>query len=146
MKTATQTATFYTHVADINSFVCRLLRTVYDKQTGIAVRCNSEEQCQTLNQQLWTFNHNTFLAHNIWQDNLSTISPIVLIPPQANAAHCPINTVLNLSLQPCLETNIIRVLEIIGNDETSLSQARQRFRIYKDAKFTLEHYSMLNKA
>ena len=138
----TQTVSFYTHISDIPTFICRLLRTVYDKHTDIAVRCATIEQCQWLSQQLWAFDSNSFLVHEIWADNPNSTAPIVLFSPNDNPTQCSITTVLNLSEQPCLEPNLTRVVEIVGADETALANARQRFRLYKDAGFVIDHKKM----
>ena len=138
----TQTVSFYTHISDIPTFICRLLRTVYDKHTDIAVRCATSDQCQWLDQALWAFDSNSFLVHEIWADNPNSTAPIVLFSPNDNPTQCPITTVLNLSEQPCLESNLTRVVEIVGADETALANARQRFRLYKDAGFVIDHKKM----
>ncbi|MBO7381191.1 MAG: DNA polymerase III subunit chi [Neisseriaceae bacterium] len=137
-----QTVSFYTHISDIPSFICRLLRTVYDKHTDIAVRCATLEQCQWLDQQLWLFDANSFLAHDVWADNPNSTAPIVLFSPNDDTTPCRITTVLNLSEQPCLEPYLTRVVEIVSNDETALANARQRFRLYKDAGFVIDHKKM----
>ena len=138
----TQTVSFYTHISDIPTFICRLLRTVYDKHTDIAVRCATSDQCQWLDQALWAFDSNSFLVHEIWADNPNSTAPIVLFSPNDNPTQCSITTVLNLSEQPCLESNLTRVVEIVGADETALANARQRFRLYKDAGFVIDHKKM----
>ncbi|MBR0129269.1 MAG: DNA polymerase III subunit chi [Neisseriaceae bacterium] len=137
-----QTVSFYTHISDIPLFICRLLRTVYDKHTDIAVRCATVEQCLWLNQQLWVFDANSFLAHELWADNPACTAPIVLFSPDDDFAQCEIATVLNLSAQPCLMPHFTRVVEIVGADESSLAAARQRFRLYKDAGFVIDHKKM----
>ena len=137
-----QTVSFYTHISDIPSFICRLLRTVYDKHTDIAVRCATPEECQWLDQQLWAFDDNSFLAHDVWADNPNSTAPIVLFSPNDDTTPRHITTVLNLSEQPCLEAHLTRVVEIVGNDETALANARQRFRLYKDAGFVIDHKKM----
>ena len=137
-----QTATFYTHISDIPQFICKLLRTVYDKHTDIAVRCATNEQCQWLNQQLWSFDGNTFLAHDCYANQPFSTAPIVLFSPEDDFSQCLFETVLNLSPQACLDARFTRVLEIVGDDETALSSARQRFRLYKDAGFALDHKKM----
>lgn len=138
----TQTVSFYTHISDIPLFICRLLRTVYDKRTDIAVRCATAEQYRCLDQQLWAFESNSFLAHERWANNNRTNAPIVLFSPNDDFAQCRIATVLNLSSQPCLAPHLTRVLEIVGADETALTLARQSFRRYKDAGFIIDHKKM----
>lgn len=137
-----QTASFYTHISDIPSFICRLLRTVYDKHTDIAVRCATLEQCQWLDQQLWAFDSNSFLAHELWADNPNSTAPIILFSPNDDFSQCPFATVLNLSTEACLDNRFTRIVEIVGADETALAAARQRFRLYKDAGFVLDHKKM----
>ena len=138
----TPVVTFYTHITDINRFVCRLLQTVYDKQIPIAVRCATDEQAHMFDTQLWDFDDNSFLAHEFWTGTQHITAPIVIITPKQVANQCPIKTVLNLSPLPCLESHIPRVLEIISTDENELAQARNRFRIYRDAGFQLEHHKI----
>ena len=135
-----RTATFYTHVANIESFVCRLIRTVYDSHTPICISCHDIAQMESLDRQLWTNIADSFLAHDILQ-NENNHAPILLSADDLTCYQYP--TVLNLADRPCIsDINVTRVLEIVGSSEIALAAARNRFRIYKDAGFKLEHHKM----
>lgn len=137
-----RTATFYTHVANIEDFVCRLIRTVYDSHTPICICCRNEEQMTLLDQKLWINIADSFLAHDILQDK-DTHASIVLLVAEQNFNQYPYPTVLNLADKPCIDdVQVTRVLEIVGSSDIALAAARNRFRIYRDSGFKLEHHKM----
>lgn len=137
-------ATFYTHINRPLQFACSLVKTIVKREQKVLVWVEHQETLAILDQMLWTFEVDSFLAHDVWRTDeaLPMTSDIILatgskLPSQA----LPI--VLNLSSQYWhSHADVNRVLELIGADESELSLARERFRQYKHADFEIEHHNM----
>ncbi|MBO7080575.1 MAG: DNA polymerase III subunit chi [Neisseriaceae bacterium] len=138
-------ATFYTHVAHRENFICQLARRVY-MEKNLIIRCENHEQVHQLDELLWSQEPNSFPAHDVWQGGeFPENTPIVLMCGEIHQTlSSKFSVVLNLHEEPCLQ-NIQRVLEIIGTSEEELQSARVRFKAYRDAGFELEHHSMKGK-
>ena len=144
------TVTFYTHVADLETFACRLAKRAVEAGCRVLAWGGSAEQLATLDRQLWAFEAESFLPHEIWfeghpypQDAAAVLACGNRLPPLPEGT-----VVLNLTddfwhtAQPLPQ----RVLEIVGNSPDELAGARERFRAYRDAGFTVEHHDMQGKA
>ena len=59
------TVTFYTHVADLETFACRLAKRAVEAGCRVLVWCGGAEQLATLDRQLWAFEAESFLPHEI---------------------------------------------------------------------------------
>lgn len=133
-------ATFYTHVADVPQFVCRLARTVLEKEEKLMILLPAE-QTEDFSRLLWSYSGNSFLAHEIYS-GAEPFAPIVLAAElPAYQPRLPDN-LLNLQEESQADKKFPRVLEIVGGTEEALAAARTRFRDYLAAGYTLEHYKI----
>ncbi|MGO3858796.1 DNA polymerase III subunit chi [Neisseriaceae bacterium CLB008] len=140
--------TFYTHVNNRLSFVFKLVKTVYDKGEPLLVWLPDDALLQQLDHQLWSLVPESFLPHELVsaleEDAGGELAPILLGAEMAlpNRADFP-QVILNLSEAYVHEVpHYQRVLEIVGPDEDDLVAARDRFRAYREAGFTIEHHNM----
>ncbi|OAM35794.1 DNA polymerase III subunit chi [Eikenella sp. NML080894] len=144
------TVTFYTHVADLEIFACRLAKRAVEAGCRVLVWGSSAEQLATLDRQLWAFEAESFLPHEIWLPETSCpAEPLILLAEgeilPAVGSHM---VVLNLSagLWSDAPNTPERVLEIVGHSETQLATARRRFAAYRSGGFKIEHHNMQGKA
>ncbi|MBP6344430.1 MAG: DNA polymerase III subunit chi [Neisseriaceae bacterium] len=140
--------TFYTHVNNRLSFVFKLVKTVYDKGEPLLVWLPDDALLQQLDHQLWSLVPESFLPHELVsaleEDAGGELAPILLGAEMAlpNRSDFP-QVILNLSEAYVHEVpHYQRVLEIVGPDEDDLVAARDRFRAYREAGFTIEHHNM----
>lgn len=141
--------TFYTHVADTASFVCRLAAKAVSASEPVLLWTDDEEEMMRLDRDLWANPPESFLPHEICLPDagLPQDVPLVLacgssLPPKS------LPVVLNLSQQfwcRAAETPQ-RVLEIVGSSPEDLAAARERFKAYRAGGFAIEHYDMSDKA
>lgn len=129
------TVTFHFNVAQPVPHLCRLLRQV--AQTGLTawVRLPTDEM-EALDQALWTFSQEDFLAHARVGSPEAAFSPIVLSdgPAPARAIQVLVNALPGPVGDPGHHE---RVVEIVGLGEDDRVQARQRWRQYVQAGHTL---------
>ena len=145
------TVTFYTHVADLETFACRLAKRAVEAGCRVLAWGGSAEQLATLDRQLWAFEAESFLPHEIWlpeETPCPAEPPILLAEGEALPVAESSLVVLNLSadLWSDAPNTPERVLEIVGRSEPQLAAARRRFAAYRNGGFKIEHHNMQGKA
>jgi DNA polymerase-3 subunit chi len=123
-------------------FACRLAEKAVEQ--GLKVFMSTpEEEMARLDDLLWTYSDRSFLPHEI----ASTASPSherisVLIgngsPPSTHAG-----LLINLSnVVPTAFETTERLAEVVGNDNELKSQARERFKFYRDKGLTIDSHNV----
>lgn len=141
------TTTFYTHLNDLTGFACRLTQKVYKSGQNVLVWLTDEEHLHQFDQTLWSFEASSFVPHEICLSGqpLPSIPHRVLLAcgiklPSINADIVVINLAdiywCNAPQPPQ------RILELVSADVDDLALARQRFRTYRKAGYTIEHHDM----
>jgi DNA polymerase-3 subunit chi len=114
-------------------FACKLIEKAYNTGRFCYVLLDTIEQCQRLDDMLWTFRAGSFIPHQIFNGVPPEINEQILIGTE-NAPENWQNVVFNLSSQmPQNWQNAARVLEILDNNEATKAAGRERYRIYKNA-------------
>lgn len=117
-----------------NLFACKLIEKAYNTGKFCYVLLDSSDQCQRLDDMLWTFRAGSFIPHQLFfNGNLPEIIEQVLIGT-ANAPANWQNVIFNLSSKiPDNWQAGGRVLEILDNNDTTKAAGRERYRIYKNS-------------
>ncbi len=114
-------------------FACRLIEKAYNTGKFCYVLLDNLEQCQRLDDMLWTFRAGSFIPHQIFTGTPPEITSQVLIGME-NAPTDWQNVVFNLSSQlPQVWQQTARILEILDNSETTKVAGRERYRAYQQA-------------
>lgn len=114
-------------------FACKLIEKAYNSGKFCYVLLDSFEQCQRLDDMLWTFRAGSFIPHQLFTGGEPEIKTQVLIGVE-NAPVNWQNVIFNLSSSlPQNWQNATRVLEILDNNETTKAAGRERYRAYKNA-------------
>lgn len=114
-------------------FACKLVEKACNTGKFCYVLLDSFEQCQRLDDMLWTFRAGSFIPHQLFNGTPPDITSQVLIGT-LNAPADWQNVVFNLSSQmPESWQNARRILEILDNNEETKIAGRERYRIYKQA-------------
>jgi len=118
-------------------FACRLIEKAYRNNQFCYVLLDSPEECQRLDDMLWTFRAGSFIPHQIFTDTFPEMTLQVLLGT-VNAPQGWQNVVVNLSSKlPHRWQDVTRVLEIVDNREASKIIGRQRHTAYKQAGATI---------
>lgn len=113
-------------------FACKLIEKAYHNGKFCYVLLDTFEQCQRLDDMLWTFRSGSFVPHQLFNGVSPEITSQVLIGT-LNAPTDWQNVVFNLSSQlPQTWQQAERVLEILDNNETTKAAGRERYRAYKN--------------
>ena len=124
-------------------FACKLIEKAYRSGQFCYVYTDTLQQCQQLDNQLWTFRKNSFIPHQIY-DGANNKTPdheqTVLIGTQTAPEKWQ-KLIFNLSSKyPDNLTKTERILEILDDNEDLKQAGRQRFRQYnKDGFNTTTH-------
>jgi DNA polymerase-3 subunit chi len=114
-------------------FACKLIEKAYNSGKFCYVLLDSIEQCQRLDDMLWTFRAGSFIPHQIFNRVPPEIIEQVLIGIE-NAPESWQNVIFNLSSSlPKNWQSSARVLEILDNNEITKAAGRERYRAYKNA-------------
>lgn len=142
-------ATFYTHVAEPAAFSCRLAARAM-RESRVLVWSDNDETVARIDRDLWQFDAESFVPHEIWQPDrpMPSEAPVLLacgfeMPDLPHGF-----AVLNLSpdFWSSAPSPPVRVFEIVGTSLEELAEARERFKAYRSSGFEIEHFDMNGKA
>lgn len=121
------------------AFVCRLTEKAYLKDLKIVIVNDTLADAKALDELLWTFNERSFIPHQICLDEQS-VDPATPVHLTVESAALPAADLLvNLAHRfPVQLERYARIAEIIDADEERRRLGRERFKAYRDLKFTLE--------
>lgn len=122
---------FHLNVPEIESYACRLLRKAYLKGAAVAVQVR-EPLATALDQRLWTMTQGEFVPHAGLGAGPRVVkrSPIVLVTSAAEEtdARILVNLTTEIPVQP---GRFDRVIELVGQSESEIAQARVRWKTYR---------------
>jgi DNA polymerase III subunit chi len=123
---------FHLRVGERHPYVGRLLRKAYGKGARVHVLCTPAD-IDPLDRSLWLMAQGEFLPHaqDIAPERVLKHTPIVLgtRPPASGA----IDVLINLAPDPVLGLSGFKIIEVVGAAPDELEQARERWRLYKQA-------------
>jgi DNA polymerase-3 subunit chi len=124
-------------------FACRLVEKAYLRDLRIIIVNDTLAEAKELDELLWTFNERSFIPHRICLDgdpvDLVTPVQLALRSTAAPAADLLVNLAHSL---PAQLPQYPRIAEIIDADEERRRLGRERFKAYRDLKFTLETHQI----
>ncbi len=130
---------FYQIAGDETIFTCRLIDKVYRKGHLIYVHTATEQQANTLDEQLWTYRPDSFIPHAL--QSLGQSAPIKIGCNHEPNEHQDV--LINLSGEiPLWFSRFDRVAEVVPVDQNSRQSARKNYTFYKDRGYTLNYHKM----
>ena len=122
---------FYTGASDRLQTAIRLVLKAREQQKRVFVFTDGASTSDELDRRLWTFQQLSFVPHCRADDALAGQTPVIIDHQYKNLPHTEILINLHPECPPFFR-QFERLLEIVGDDEEQKSQARQRFRSYRD--------------
>ncbi len=127
---------------DRQVFACRLIEKAYYQGQQIYVHTESEEQTKQFNQGLWTFRSDSFIPHQIVDDNNTDEQNPVLVSHNASPPQL-MNLLINLAdEQPTFFSQFERVAEFVNEDSAIKTASRARYRFYQQRGYELETFTI----
>lgn len=133
---------------NINQMVCQLCEKAIAQQMNVFIYTQSAEQAQQLDELLWTFKANSFLAH---KNELSesevdrTFHYPIIISADIKDDTIPLKHpfLINLSNTiPAFYQHFKRMAEMVDKHAEDKEAARKRYRSYRDKGYTLNKYDL----
>jgi DNA polymerase-3 subunit chi len=122
----------------LDKTLAKLLEKVYESSQKAVVLLDSKERLDQINSHLWTYSTAAFLPHGSSQDlaDYSERQPIWLTTTFENPNHAQVIVITSGEMLSFDEGSFQRCLDIFdGNDETALTQAQQRYALYKQKNY-----------
>ena len=108
--------------------VCELARKASDACLPMLVLCASQAQAEQLDDLLWSFDPDAYVAHQIFgADEDEDEVPVLLAAPEHDVAMRPM--VLNLR-DAAVPDGFDRVLEVVPADDSARGPLRERWKQY----------------
>ncbi|MCU7369801.1 DNA polymerase III subunit chi [Paucibacter sp. O1-1] len=135
---------FYTHVPERLSYLCRLLRKAQQSGAKVAV-VGPAPLLDRLDAALWSFEPTEFVPHLRWrgaaQSGLLAVTPIVLAERAGEQPHREVLLNLGPDLPEDFE-QFQRVLEVVSREPEQMQAGRQRFKTYKAMGHEVTHHEV----
>ena len=120
---------------------CRLAEKAYRAGRRVYIHTASNAQAMRLDELLWTWRDGSFLPHALYPAAEGDPSPVLIghrpEPPAEN------QVLINLAdAPPPFAERFQRLLEPVAGDDHARTQARHRFRSYRERGYTLESHEL----
>jgi len=122
-------------------FACQCIEKARAENEHVFIHTNSKEEAERLDNLLWTFKEDSFLAHSIHDPEDMDPPPI-----QIGYQHAPqqgTQTLVNLSRAlPDFHTRFSRIIEIVFSEPQHQQAARERYRHYREQQYELNTHKL----
>ncbi|WP_269901551.1 DNA polymerase III subunit chi [Paenalcaligenes faecalis] len=124
---------------------CDVVRKHYLAGRKLIIYQSDSRELLRLDRMLWGFEPTAYIPHVMVEDPLANQTPILLCQ-HADALTTPVYPeawLINLDQQgPPLPSSFTRILEIVSNQESDKSFARQRWRHYQQHGYALHSHNL----
>jgi DNA polymerase-3 subunit chi len=125
------------------AFACRLTEKAYLRDLSIVIVSDTLLDTQALDDLLWTFDERSFIPHKISGEghalDRATKVHLAALPESAPPADLLVNLAARL---PAHWESYGRIAEVIDADAERRRLGRERFKMYRDFKVTLETHQL----
>jgi len=119
--------------------VCELARKAYDAEQPTLILVQSMGQAEALDDELWAFEPDAFVPHQIAGNDEDELAAVLIVPPEVETPDRPL--VINLRDESVSRT-FERVLEVVPADTFAREGSRRRWSEYKARGFELGKHDM----
>lgn len=115
--------------------VCKLTTDCYRQGLGVFIHAQDQHQAELLDEALWQQPSDGFIAHNLQGEGPPQGAQVVIgwQPPKNGRA-----VLINLaSRAPDFARRFSQLIDFVPIDDEGKQQARERFKVYRQAGFTL---------
>ena len=124
--------------------VCRLAEKAVHAKQPVFIHADDEQLLEQLDQALWAFRPDSFVAHSLVGDSNSVDHP------DTDPVHLSVGSpaydrrvLINLAPDvPAFFSRFERTLEVVNQDPNVRDSGRDRYRFYKQRGYPLQHHKM----
>ncbi len=118
--------------------VCQLCQKAYENNQFTLLLTQSAEQTAHLDRQMWVFNDDSFIPHDV-QESADFKSPILIQNDPASMGDRQLLINLTNTI-PSFFAQFERVIELVTEDNKQ--QAREHYSFYKERGYPLNHHNL----
>lgn len=127
---------------DRQTVACRVVEKAYYQGLKIYIHSDNEQQIEQFNQTLWSFQTDSFIPHELAENENSNESCPVLLGHTTSPPPM-MDLLINLAgTQPSFFSQFKRVAEFINDDNTIKTAGRERYRFYQQRGYELETFTI----
>lgn len=119
--------------------VCELARKAHDSGQPTLVLARDRQQAEALDDLLWSFDDDAYVAHQIAGDEEDELTPVLIATPEMDVPLRPL--LINLR-DGAVDGGFERVLEVVPADESARGPLRERWKQYKSRGFDVNKHDM----
>jgi DNA polymerase-3 subunit chi len=136
---------FYFHVENKLQMACALSAKACARGMRVLAYCADADAGQKFSRLLWTAPPISFVPHCTAGDPLAAVTPVIVDHEGAEPAHDEV--LINLRREwPPFFSRFQRLIEIVSLDEDDRSQARERFKFYRDRGYAIQNHDLSKTA
>lgn len=136
----TEVSFYHLTTTRLETALPKLLERVRGLELNAIVIASSAARVEALNDLLWTYDPNSFLAHGSERDGYPAEQPIWLTTEDENPNGAKVVVLTDGATTQNL-SSFTRCLDIFdGQDDVAVEAARERYRLAKAAGHTLTYY------
>lgn len=106
----------------------QLLEKTLEKGWRACIHCGDEDKMMALDQHLWTYRDDSFLAHGLADDEFCDQQPILLTMTDAAQNKAEVRFVVDMGSEPDSESCERIVYMFDGHDQVQLEKARAQWK------------------
>ncbi|GGB36840.1 DNA polymerase III subunit chi [Oceanisphaera marina] len=119
----------------LEQWVCQLTTDCYRQGLGVFIHARDQAQAEALDERLWQQPADGFVAHNLQGEGPRQGAQVMIgwQAPQSGRA-----VLINLApVAPDFARRFKQLIDFVPSDDEGKQQARERFKAYRQAGFTL---------
>lgn len=122
----------------VDRIVCQLCQKAYESGQHTLLLTRSPEQSSNLDRQLWIFEDDSFIPHDV-QESADFETPVLIHNKPDPKGHRQV--LINLAATiPDNFAQFERVIELVTEDNKS--QAREHYHYYRERGYPVKHYPL----
>ena len=135
---------FYTQVNNKLLFACQIAAKAVSKKLPVLIYAADAEQAAEIDRLMWTTPNIGFTPHCTPAHKLASETPVIITHTAYDFQHHQV--LINLQSEwPPFFSSFERLIEIVSLDDEDKSQARTRWKFYKDRGYQLQNHDMAGK-
>lgn len=136
---------FYFHVENKLQMACALSAKAYARGMRVLAFCPDAATVQKFSRLLWSAQAVSFIPHCAPDDPLAAVTPVIVDHDGSNPPHDEV--LINLRAEwPPFFGRFQRLIEIVTLDESDRSDARARFKFYRDRGYAIQNHDLSKSA
>ena len=126
---------------EIYPFLCRLIDKAYQQYAHLLIQTDSPEEAHYLDDLLWTFRDISFIPHQPIRH--VSLSDAIFIGDTGESDTISTHILFNLTANvPTDLGQFSRIIELVSTEKKSKSQAREKYKRYKDQNHVITTHNL----